>query len=142
MLGILKDLGYVPQADVLGDVVGEEMGEDVALALAQSGLRLPAEDALVHSLPPVDYHGIVEEAKRVIKQITLELPDGPCRYIPLGGDSTRRITVAQSIKNGQPFESRQWLTVGRPCWLFTKFFQFFPYWRFFLSWGDSAPGSS
>ena len=32
--GILKDLGYVPQVDVLGDVVGEEMGEDVSLALA------------------------------------------------------------------------------------------------------------
>ncbi len=66
VLGILKDLGYVPQVDVLGDVVGEEVGEDVALALAESGLRLAAENALVHSLPPVVYDVIVEEAKRVI----------------------------------------------------------------------------
>ncbi len=39
VLGILKDLGYVPQVDVLGDVVGdvagEEVGEDVSLALGQ-----------------------------------------------------------------------------------------------------------
>jgi len=34
VLGILKDLGYVPQVDVLGDVVGEEMGEDVPLTFA------------------------------------------------------------------------------------------------------------
>ncbi len=53
MLGILKDLGYVPQVDVLGDVVGEEVGEVVALGGAQPGLRLAAEDALIHSLAPV-----------------------------------------------------------------------------------------
>ncbi len=35
VLGILKDLGYVPQVDVLGDVIGEEVGEDVSLALGQ-----------------------------------------------------------------------------------------------------------
>ncbi len=66
VLGILKDLGYVPQVDVLGDVVGEEMGEDVSLGDAQPGLRLATENALVHSLPPVVYDVIVEEAKRVI----------------------------------------------------------------------------
>ncbi len=42
------------------------MGEDVALAWAEPGLRLAAENALVHSLPPVVYDVIVEEAKRVI----------------------------------------------------------------------------
>ena len=67
MLGILKDLGYVPQVDVLGDVVGEEVGEDVALALAESGLRLAAENALVHSLSPVDYDVVVEQTQIVIK---------------------------------------------------------------------------
>ncbi len=87
VLGILKDLGYVPQVDVLGDVMGKEMGEDVALGDAQPGLRLAAEDALVHSLASVDYHGIVEEAKGVIIKFTLELPDGPCRYVPLGGET-------------------------------------------------------
>jgi len=35
VLGILKDLGYVPQVDVLGDVMGKEVGEDVSLALGQ-----------------------------------------------------------------------------------------------------------
>ena len=35
VLGILKDLGYVPQVDVLGNVMGEEVGEDVSLALGQ-----------------------------------------------------------------------------------------------------------
>ena len=67
VLGILKDLGYVPQVDVLGDVVGEEVGEDVSLGDAQPGLGLAAEHALGHSLPSVVYDVIVEEAKRVIK---------------------------------------------------------------------------
>ena len=47
VLGILKDLGYVPQVDVLGDVVGEEVGEDVSLTLAQPTLCLTTELALV-----------------------------------------------------------------------------------------------
>ena len=52
-----------PQVDVLGDVVGEEVGEDVALGDAQPGLRLTAERTLVHSLPPVVYDVVVEQAK-------------------------------------------------------------------------------
>ena len=127
VLGILKDFGYVPQVDVLGDVVGEEMGEDVALGDAQPGLRLTAERTLIHSLTPVDYDVVVEQAKGVIIKFTLELPDGPLRYIPLAGNSTRPLTIAQSIKDGQSFESRQWLAVGRPCGLFTQFVQFFGY---------------
>ena len=79
VLGILKDLGYVPQVDVLGDVVGEEVGEDVALGDAQPGLRLTAERTLVHSLTPVDYDLVVEQAKGVIIKFTLELPDSPLR---------------------------------------------------------------
>ncbi len=106
MLGILKDLGDVPKVNILGDVVGEEVGEDVALGDAQPGLRLTAEHALVHSLAPVVYDLVVEQAERVVKQSTLEVPDGPLRYFPLGGNSTRRFTVAQSIKDGQFFESR------------------------------------
>ncbi len=43
------------------------------------------------------------------------------------GLSTRRITITQSIKNGQPFESRQRLEVGGPWWLFTQFVQFLSY---------------
>ncbi len=77
MLGILKDLGYVPQVDVLGDVVGEEVGEDVALGDAQPGLRLTTERTLVHSLAPVVYDAVVEQTERVIVQLTLELPDSP-----------------------------------------------------------------
>ena len=118
------------------------MGEDVALGDAESGLGLATEDALVHSLAPVVYDVVVEEAKRVIVKFTLELPDGPLGYSPQTGDSSRSDTIFQSIKDGQFFESRQWLAVGSPWPHFTKFFQFFPYWGFFLSWGDAAPGSS
>ncbi len=142
MLGILKDLGYVPQVDVLGDVVGEEVGEDVALGDAQPGLRLTAERTLVRSLTPMDYDVVVEQTERVVVQSTLELTDGPLGYIPLAANSTRPNTVAQPIKDGQSFESRQWLTVGSPWPHFTKFFQFFRYRRSFLIWGNSAPGSS
>ena len=142
MLGILKDLGNISEVDVLGDVVGEEMGEDVALGDTQPGLRLTTEHALIHSLTSVDYDVLVEEAERVIKQSTLELTDGPLGYIPLAGNSSRRFTIAQPIKDGQSFESRQWLAVGSPCWLFAQFFQFFRYGRFFLTRRDSTPGSS
>ncbi len=122
--------------------MGEEVGEDVTLCDAQPGLRLTTERTLVHSLTPVDYDVVMEQAKRVIKQSTLELTDGPLGYIPLAGNSTKRFTIAQPIKDGQSFESRQWLAVGSPCWLFAQFFQFFRYGRFFLTRGDSTPGSS
>ncbi len=122
--------------------MGEEVGEDVALCDAQPGLRLAAEDALVHPLTPVVNDVVVKEVKRVIVKFTLELPDGPLGYSPQGGDSSRSDTIFQSVKNGQFFESRQWLAVGSPWPHFTKFFQFFRYRRSFLSWGDSAPGSS
>ncbi len=111
---MLKDLGYVPQVDVLGDVVGEEMGEDVALGDGQPGLRLATENTLVHSLAPVVYNAIVEETERVIVQLTLELPDGPLGYSPQTGDSSRSDTIFQSVKNGRFFESRQRLAVGSP----------------------------
>ena len=77
VLGILIDLGYVSQVDVLGDVMGKEVGEDVSLASAQPTLCLTAEHALEHSLAPVDYDVVVEEAKGFIKQPTLEQPNGP-----------------------------------------------------------------
>jgi len=142
VLGILKDLGYVPQVDVLGDVVGEEVGEDVALGDAQPGLRLTTENTLVHSLAPVVYDVVVEQAKGVIIKFTLELPDGPLRYSPQDADSSGSNAIFQSIKDGQFFESRQRLAVGSPWPHFTKFFQFFPYWRFPANRWDSAPGSS
>ncbi len=63
---MLKDLGYVPQVDVRGDVVGEEVGEDVALGDTESGLGLAAENALVHSLAPVVYDVVVEQAKGIV----------------------------------------------------------------------------
>ncbi len=137
---MLKDLGYVPQVDVLGDVVGE--GETVALGDAQPGLRLTTENTLKYSLAPVVHDAVVEQAERVIIKFTLELPDGPLRYSPQVGDSSRSNTIFQPIKDGQSFESRQWLTVGSPWPHFTKFFQFFRYQRSFLIWGNSAPGSS
>ena len=118
------------------------MGEDVALGDAESGLGLAAENALKHSLAPVVYDVVVEQAERVVVQFTLELPDGPLRYSPQGGDSSRSNTIAQSIKDGQSLESRQWLAVGSPWPHFTKFFQFFRYRRSFLICGDAAPGSS
>ena len=94
------------------------------------------------SLAPVVYDVVVEQAERVVVQSTLELTDGPLGYIPLAANSTRGFTIFQPIKDGQSFESRQWLAVGSPWPHFTKFFQFFRYWRSFLIWGNSAPGSS
>ncbi len=114
-------------------MVGEEVGEDVALGDAQPGLRLTTENTLVHSLAPVVYDVVVEQAEGVVVQSTLEVTDGPLGYIPLTANSSRRFTIFQSIKDGQSFESRQWLAVGSPCWFFTQFFQFFRYRRLFLS---------
>jgi len=87
VLGILKDLGDVPKVNILGYVMGEEMGEDVTLGDAESILRLAAEDALIHSLAPV------VQAERVVKQSTLELPDGPFRYSPQVSNSGRSNTI-------------------------------------------------
>ncbi len=86
VLGILKDLGYVPQVDVLGDVVGEEVGEDVALASALPGLRLATEDALIIPLTPVNHDVVLEDAQGVVVQLSLHALDGPGRNAPLGGD--------------------------------------------------------
>ncbi len=116
------------------------VGEDVALGDAQPGLA--TEDALIHSLAPVVYDLIVEQTERFIIKSTLEVTDGPLGYIPLMSNSSRRFTIFQSIKDGQSFESRQWLSVGTAGWLFAQFFQFFPYWGFFLSSWDSTLGSS
>ena len=58
----LKDFGYVLQVDVLGNVMGEEVGEDVSLALTLSTLRLTAEHALIIPLTPVNHDVILEDA--------------------------------------------------------------------------------
>ena len=86
-------------------MVGEEVGEDVALGDAQPGLGLATENALVHSLPPVVYDLVVEQAERFIIKSTLEVTDGPLGYIPLTVNSSRRFTIFQSIKDGQSFKS-------------------------------------
>ena len=62
MLGILKDLGDVPQVDVLGNVMGKEVGENVSLALAQPTLRLTTEHTLEHSFAPMTDNVKVEDA--------------------------------------------------------------------------------
>ncbi len=66
VLGILKDLGYVPKVDVLGDVVGEEVGEDMPLTPALPGLRLAAEHALIVSLTSVNHDVVPEDAQGVV----------------------------------------------------------------------------
>ncbi len=53
---------YVPQVDVLGNVVGEEVGEDVSLTLAKPTLCLTTEHALILSLTLVNHDVIVEDA--------------------------------------------------------------------------------
>ena len=60
VLGILIDLGYVSQVDVLGDVMGKEVGEDVSLASALPGLRFAAEHALIISFASVNHDVEVE----------------------------------------------------------------------------------
>ncbi len=69
------------------------MGEDVALGDTESGLGLTTENALVHSLAPVVYDLVVEQAERFIIKSTLEVTDGPLGNIPLAGNSTRRFTI-------------------------------------------------
>jgi len=49
-LGILEDLEYLPQVDVLGDVVGKEVGEDMSLGLTQ---LVPIERPYLVALPRV-----------------------------------------------------------------------------------------
>ena len=122
VLGILKDLGYVPQVNILGDVMGKEMGEDVALGDAQPGLRLTAERTLVHSIASVVYDLVMEQGERVTIKSTLKVADGPLGNIPLPSNSSGRFTIFQPIKDGQSFESRQWLSVGTAWWLFAQFF--------------------
>ena len=97
--------------------------------------------------PPGEYGTVLGQiftfiAKGVVVQFTLEVPDGPLTNSPQGGDSSRSNTIAQSIKDGQFFEPRQWLMAGSSWPHSTKFFQFFRYWRSFLTWGDAAVGSS
>ena len=76
MLGILKDLGYVPQVDVLGNVMGKEVGENVSLALAQPTLCLTAEHALEHSFAPMTNNVKVENAQGFFVNSTLNALDG------------------------------------------------------------------
>ncbi len=49
-----------------------------------------------------------------VRDITLERAhqDDLARHTPLCGDSTGRETVAQPVKDHQPFPARQWLAVG------------------------------
>ena len=94
----------------------------MALCDAQSGLRLTTENTLVHALAPVVYDVVVEQAERVVAQSTLELTDGPLGYSPLAANSTRRLPIFQPIKDGQPFEFRQWLAVGSARGLFARSF--------------------
>ncbi len=104
MLGILKDLGYVPQVDVLGNVVGEEVGEDMPLTPALPGLRLAAEHALIISLTTVNHDVELEDAQGVFVQFILHPLDGPGRNAPLPGDSTGRVTIPDSVKDCQAFQ--------------------------------------
>ena len=64
---------------------------------------------------------------------TLQTLDGLARHTPLFGDSTGRETVAQPVKDRQPFQARQWLAVGGLGRKFTQSFQFFRYWRFSMN---------
>ena len=73
---VSEDLGYVPQVDVLGDVVGKEVGEDVPLTLALPGLRLAAEQALIIPLTPVNHDVVLEDAKGFVVQPGLHPHDG------------------------------------------------------------------
>ena len=129
VLGILKDLGYVPQVDVLGDVVGEEVGEDVPLTLALPGLRLAAEDALIIPLTSVNHDVILEDAQGFVVQLILHPLDGPGRNAPLGGDSTGRVTIPDSVKDCQAFQIVQWFVLTGAGWLFTQSIQFTRYQR-------------
>ncbi len=101
---MLKDLGYVPQVDVLGDVVGEEVGEDVPLTPALPGLRLAAEHALIISLTTVNHDVELEDAQGVVVQLSLHPLDGPGRNASLGGDSTGRVPIPDSVKDCQAFQ--------------------------------------
>ena len=76
VLGILKDLGYVSQVDVLGDVMGKEVGEDVSLGSAQPTLCLTAEPALEHSFAPMPNDVIVEDAQGFVINSTSKALDG------------------------------------------------------------------
>jgi len=50
---MLKDLGYVPQVDVLGDVVGEKVGEDVfPILLLLTVVRDHVPDVIVKLFGP------------------------------------------------------------------------------------------
>jgi len=126
VLGILKDLGYVPQVDV----VGEEMGEDVSLASAQPTLRLATEDALIIPLTSVNHDAILQDAQGVIVQFSLHPLDGPGRNAPLGGDSIGRVTIPDSVKVCQAFQLVQWFALTGARWLFTQSVQFAHYQRF------------
>ena len=70
---------------------------------------------------------------KVVLYPTLQTLDGLARHTPVFGDSTGRETVAQPLKDRQPFQARQWLAVGGLGRKFTQSFQFFRYWRFFMN---------
>ena len=80
-------------------------------------------------------HGVKSRASwpKVVLYPTLQTLDGLARHTPLFGDSTGRETVAQPVKDRQPFPARQWLAVGGLGRKFTQSFQFFRYWRFSMN---------
>ncbi len=75
MLGILPDLGDVPKVNILGDVVGEEVGESVSLGGTQPRLRLPTESTLIHPFTTVTDDFQVKDAQRVLVNSTLNALD-------------------------------------------------------------------
>ena len=127
VLGILKDLGYVPQVDVLGDVVGKEVGEDVPLTLALPGLRLAAEHAPIIRLTLMNHDVILEDAQGIVVELGLHSLDGRERNVPLGGDSTGRVTIPDSVKDCQAVQVGQWHVFAGAGRLFTQSIQFFNY---------------
>ncbi len=136
-LGILEDLGYVPQVDVLGDVMGKEMGEDVSLGSAQPTLCLAAEHALEHSFTSMTNNMKVKDAQGFVINSTPKALDDLARHAELLADSTRRETIPDSVQNRQAFQARQRFT-GASLRKFAQSFQFARYWRFSGMWRYST----
>ncbi len=70
---------------------------------------------------------VVEDAQGFVVQLTLHTFDGPDRKVPLGGDSSERVTIPDSVKYCEPVQLGQRLGLTGAWWFFTQSFKFFCY---------------
>ena len=120
-------------------MVGEEVGEDVSLALALSTLRLAAEHALIIPLTPVNHDVIVEEAQGFVVQLILDtLLTEMFLWVAIRAGASPALSPLRIARRSNWDSGSVLLARGG---FFTQFVQIFRYRRFPNNWWDAALGT-